>query len=114
MKSQFKLAAIALALVSSSSAFAADIDPTTILIGTPVATDVDSAATLFDGAANSNDYDRATGIIAQTGDANVAVIDQTGTGLAIIAQAGNTSATGYIIQVDGAAGAGSTAAIIQR
>jgi len=112
MKSQFKLAAIALALVSSSSAFAADIDPASILIATPIVTDIDSAATLYDGGLNANDYVNANAIIAQEGDGGVAVIDQTGPNLAIIAQAGTQPSTAYIFQSSTAGG--NSAAIVQR
>lgn len=114
MKSHLKLAAIALALVSSSSAFAADIDPTTILIATPIVTDVASASALYDLGGNANDYNAANAIIAQAGDGAVAVIDQTGVGLAIIAQGATQPATAYIVQTGATAGAGSSAAIIQH
>lgn len=113
MKSQFKLAAVALALVSSSSAFAADLDSAAILIATPIVTDLDSASALYDTGGNANDYTKSNAIITQVGDLNVAVIDQTGPNLALIAQSGATApGVAYIVQVS--TSTGNSAAIVQR
>ncbi len=110
MKLHFKLAAAALAFVSVSS-FAADIDPATILLGTPLATDVTSAAAIYDTATASDlAAVNANAVIFQGATASVAVIDQTGPNFALIAQSGAQPSTAVIYQLAG----GNAAAILQK
>ena len=113
MQFRFKaLAAVTLALASVGS-FATDLDPATVTLATPLATDVDSGLAIYDGmAADATDFAAANAVIVQldAGGVNVAVIDQTGTGGAAIVQAGTQGSTAYIVQ----SGATNLAGIVQR
>lgn len=111
MKSQFKIIAIAAGLAFASvSSFATDIAADTILLGTQLVSDIDTAIAVHDTNANDLTFTNSNAVIFQAGDGNVAVIDQTGANFALIAQAGTTPATALIVQT----GTTSVATIVQR